>query len=454
MPVLKRQLGSSWTDQHPILPAQLTVDSTLYDTYDTSMGNLFGFLGSLFRLLIFVIIRQLGTTLATKFFRITIGPAQPEIDSYPYDTSMEEIFGVWYFLIITVSFVYSMITGSRDVRYMLLLISLLLVLPAFDMIVCMMLGTQSIGFTLEMLFIFLRKTLGLLRTKLLYKCYLASLHWARQVPRRILRRFRHQDGGILLRLPPELRLEVNSHLLPSKQPSSVSRSLRQTCRQINCELEYEMRKEFERQIDAPQKECEHFILRCDSSKYHVDVVHEFFRMHDHEQWWGHVNTMRGLWPDYNGSLILSFLDGLPTTTRSVGVTIELPPITPNLHPANLFVEFKAELNLYFRRMWDSARAGEAQLRSFSVVLERPIFVYPELHLPYPYFQGIPHHYGIWKLKWMKLAGIAAEYDKVEPGRVRSVYLLQKDQQFLLLKQAVFALLPYLTHIEYEFLREE
>jgi hypothetical protein len=387
-----------------------------------------------------------GHFLDTKFFRITIRPAQLTIDSTLDETSMEAIFAVWTFLI-TVSFVCNMFTGSRDVRYMLLLISLLPVLPAFDMIVCTMLGTQSTGFTLGMLFGFIRQTLGLLRLKLLCKCYLASRHWARQVPRRILRLFRHQDGGILLRLPPELRLEVYSHLLPSNEPLSVSRSLRQTCRQINCELEYEMRKEFERQIDALQKTCEHFILRCDSSKYHVDVVHSFFRMHDHEQWWGHLYTLKGLWPDYNG-IVSPFLDSLPTPTRSVGVTIELPPITSNLigSPCSLFLHFKYELNDYFRRMWDSARAGEAQLRSFSVVLERPAIMFPELHLPHDYF--------IWKPKWMKLAGIAAEYDKVKPGSVREVYPLKKDQQFLFLKRAIFALLPHLVHTEYDFMCEE
>jgi hypothetical protein len=114
-------------------------------------------------------------------------------------------------------FSHELLSKSTDVQDFLLALQFLLTAPVY-MIVRRIWGFQHTGFALGLFYSLIFQALRPILSKLLYKCY----HWARQVPRRVSRLFLRQDGGILLRLPPELRLEVYSHLMPSNQPLSVS----------------------------------------------------------------------------------------------------------------------------------------------------------------------------------------------------------------------------------------
>lgn len=223
----------------------------------------------------------------------------------------------------------------------------------------------------------------------------------------------------------------------------MSRALRQICRQINYEVEHEQRKIFERQIDALQEQWKSLILRCDRDKYHVDMVLSFARVY------GPMSRKNGLLSFWGArrnacGLVTSFLRTLPTTTRSVGVTIDLPSIPQGVLPFGYFMCFKMELGQYFRGMWDRVRAGEVELRSYSVVFECPTVLVPRLHLGF----------SIWRLRWIKLAGMSSDYDRFNKELcMHNMYLLRKDQRYLFLKRAIFALLPHIGRVEYALIYE-
>lgn len=200
------------------------------------------------------------------------------------------------------------------------------------MIVWIVWGFQHTGFSLGLFYSLILQKLRPSLSKLLYKCY----HWAHQVPRRVSRLFLRQDGGILLRLPPELRLNVYSHLLPSDQHLSVSRALRQTCRQINHEVEHEQRKDFERQIKALKLTEEYLYkdlaLCCDSDTYHVDISLSVVGSRSTTEWKDYCTalTSGAHVLDSGGYVPPLYLYGiLPSTTRSIKVTLGIPAETPS-----------------------------------------------------------------------------------------------------------------------------
>jgi hypothetical protein len=186
----------------------------------------------------------------------------------------------------------------------------------------------------------------------------------------------HQEESILLRLPPELRLKVYSYLLPINQPLSVSLSLRQTCRLVNRELEHEIRKDFERQMDALQERCKPLTLSYDSDTFHV------------------ASRM----PSNCGKLVKPFLAGLPTTTCSLKIIIDLRPGKPIEQRDKVFQFIHRWLRRYFAFKEDGARAGEQHLRGFSLCFGRPVVMVPELC----------DRYFTRRLQWIELAGVATD----------------------------------------------
>ena len=224
---------------------------------------------------------------------------------------------------------------------------------------------------------------------------------------------RHQEEGILLRLPPELRLKVYSYLLPINQPLSVSRSLRQTCRQVNRELQHEIRKDFERQMDILQERYKPVTLSYDSDTFHVAS-----------------DVSSACW-----ELVERFLDGLPTTTRSLRIIVNFTlrrPFCKSLQP------FEDCLRKNFSSKEDEARAGERHLRGFSLCFGRPVLMEPVLCSRY--FSK--------RLQWIKLAGLAIDYNKIPLQPMQSVALLEENQRLLFLKRAVLKLLPRLGNLKY------
>lgn len=80
----------------------------------------------------------------------------------------------------------------------------------------------------------------------------------------------------LLNLPAELRVQIYSYLLPNAQLPSVSRTLRQVCRQIDREVKHEARKAFTRQLNSLQKRLEDEpqlgTVFYSITTYHVEIV--------------------------------------------------------------------------------------------------------------------------------------------------------------------------------------
>jgi hypothetical protein len=436
MQVLKRQLGISWTDQHLTLPTQHTINSTIHgtsmDDEDEDRNKLLCNIvlgGMVLAVLANVVLSNMGYTVTERIFWVTVVLGRI-YGALLYNAPFSSEFGVCT-LIMALQF---------------------LLLPPVYLILWIEWGFQHTGFALGLVCSLILQPLIPLTFKRLYDCYLVSRRWIRQVPGRISRLFksprRHEDEGFL-RLPPELRLKVYSHLLSSNQPSSVSRSLRQTCRLINEEVEHEQRKEFERQIKALQLQEEHKLLTvsCNSDTYHVDMVFSLNRVHGPQTWEEHLYRLERFDRYTNNGYIMDFLQAVPAMTRSVKITIELPPRVSSKIPYGFFKYSERDLRAYlgfmrvdtlYRPLRGMSNADDPYLHSTSLVYAPPVILIPVLR--HPYFTC--------ELHGIKLAGVVQEFDKVIPRGMQSRDMLRMDQKFLFLKRAVLALLPYLGDVDY------
>jgi hypothetical protein len=171
----------------------------------------------------------------------------------------------------------------------------------------------------------------------------------------ISRAFRKEQGNSnFLQLPPELRLQVYSHL-----PLPASHAMRQTNRQINDEIKYEQRKEFERQL---RKALTRFSDPTDSMELHHSTPIKPFEVNLVVKIVSHMDS-----PYEVAEAFKKYLRNLPTTTRSINITIESARDVPGSE-VNFWFSLTFDAFYYhFVRAQKAVRTGRMQLRSWRVV---------------------------------------------------------------------------------------
>jgi hypothetical protein len=170
----------------------------------------------------------------------------------------------------------------------------------------------------------------------------------------ISRALRKEQGkSNFLQLPPELRLQVYSYL-----PLPASHSLRQMNRQINDEIEYEQRKEFERRLGKIQTRLVDFMELRHSTPIKPFEVNLVFRIVSYR----HPMAISG-----GPEAIKKYLRDLPTTTRSINITIESALDVPGTELNNWFFYTYDMLCYHIFRADKAVRTGRMRLRSYKVV---------------------------------------------------------------------------------------
>lgn len=129
-----------------------------------------------------------------------------------------------------------------------------------------------------------------------------------------------------LRLPPEIRTHIYSHLLPTTEPRSISRAIRRTCRQINHKVEHEVRKAFVRKMIHLQQlasgGCQRFAtIFYSAERYHVEVVLQLPQVYFSSP----ANPSSPQARTIVDKVLLSFVELLPLNARSITVTLQPRP---------------------------------------------------------------------------------------------------------------------------------
>ncbi|KAF2993018.1 hypothetical protein E8E13_001008 [Curvularia kusanoi] len=187
----------------------------------------------------------------------------------------------------------------------------------------------------------------------------------------------------LLRLPAELRLQIYSYLLHDTQPPSVARALRQTCRLINEELKYEVRKLFDRQIAELDKKNPLVLVQWSEFEYHVTVGINFKRLAKYQKTRPgdslevQVDRMKKKLLD---KILPQILKDLPTITAYLTVQIQR-----NVELSGPFLEVCVKgtdswlLDHAMRKQEDLA-AGKIDLNGYQVVCDSPMVLMPVMGL--------------------------------------------------------------------------
>lgn len=204
---------------------------------------------------------------------------------------------------------------------------------------------------------------------------------------RITRALRKKKGRcIFLQLPPELRLQIYSHL-----SLSASQTFRQTCGQINREIEHERRRDFERHMIRIQKghgDRINFTPAYPIKPFEVNLILR-------------IAAGSGQVSHWDESRIEHLLENLPATARFIHIALEPGPGVSDAAIKHCFdLTYEALFyHLYF--MESTRKAGDMHLRSFRVVCtgnkgsSMPDWIYnPD-----------------WMLPWHKVVGINSGFDK-------------------------------------------
>lgn len=187
---------------------------------------------------------------------------------------------------------------------------------------------------------------------------------------------RHRNHRPFLSLPPEIRTQIYSFLLPSSQPASVARALRGTCHQINREVKYEVQTDFSRTMTFLQHRTS-----CDNQWVILTQSPEHFRVNVVLQT-PHIYSAPSIAPlphttTIVDALALSLAQQLPTSTRSM--TITLQP-----HADGSVSCFERYLNAvwttlfrYLGRLQTDISLGGNDLRQITVLCGGPIVMLVE-----------------------------------------------------------------------------
>jgi hypothetical protein len=164
-------------------------------------------------------------------------------------------------------------------------------------------------------------------------------------------RRKEQGKSNFLQLPPELRLQVYSHL-----PLPASHAMRQTNRQINDEIKYEQCKEFERQLRKAQTGLSDSMELRHSTPIKPFEVNLMIRI---------VSNVDS--PYEVAKAFEKYLRNLPITTRSINIAIESARDVPGREVNTWFYITTDALWYHLFRAQKVVRTGRMRLRSYRVV---------------------------------------------------------------------------------------
>ena len=190
-----------------------------------------------------------------------------------------------------------------------------------------------------------------------------AAHRRNQANRRRARSRRQgpEPGPSFLSLPPEIRLNVYSYMI---SPSSASRSLRATCRQIKEEIDHEDCKTFLRRLTAIHfsKAPTHIHLLAPTLCHHVDIKVKLPQLVPGAE----LHTVAIMYNEMQ-----QLLQCLPLNTRSVTIVIK-PKRQCRGHDFDIFYcSFTFELYKYLNALPVEARAA-MDLRTLQVLAADPI----------------------------------------------------------------------------------
>lgn len=189
-----------------------------------------------------------------------------------------------------------------------------------------------------------------------------------------LRRYQKLENSPFLSLPAELRTEVYSYLLPGVERTEVSQALRRTCRQINDEVQYEIRQKFERQWSKFQE----FVAQGTDmisvyeapapDIYHVHFDLGFIRLYDNPP----TANDKYRRTKYIKGLLSRYIKQLPVSTKSVILTLEMSHPADPLEIQRYFCDV-GQIGLQFLpRAKKRYEAGELSLREIIVLVNAPV----------------------------------------------------------------------------------
>jgi hypothetical protein len=231
----------------------------------------------------------------------------------------------------------------------------------------------------------------------------------------------NQQHCMLLQLPAEIRTQIYSYLLPDTAPTSTSRAFRQTCRQINDEVEYEVRKAFISKMTRLQQLYSDYYfycnLACSTKTYNVEIA---LRLPEH--YYSPV-----LPPPFSqtttviDAIALSLIELLPKSTRFITLTIQPHPHGTISTFERYFDNAWTALDDCFKRAIRDAKEGKTDLQTLSIFSRDPIALVPEVGC-----------FGFTsKLRSIIVPGVRFTYDRNFRFRMRVV--LDPQQGYLLLK---------------------
>ncbi|KAF1925164.1 uncharacterized protein M421DRAFT_400631 [Didymella exigua CBS 183.55] len=226
---------------------------------------------------------------------------------------------------------------------------------------------------------------------------------------------RPEQHRAFLELPSEIRTQIYSYLVPGVQPTRVDRAFRQTCRQINHELEHESRKAFTHEMTSLQQLAvdshQYVTLFYSAEKYHVDMILQLPQPY-------FPPNLPPLLPQTRtimDAVALSFVTLFPPNTRSIAVTMQP-------HPQGSTASFER----YFDGTWAcDAMEGKIDLRKLSILSGDPVVLVPEAGLA-----GFRQRFN-----WINILGVSFEYDRGFQ-RVPSVVIDSRQQCHALIRTSL------------------
>lgn len=231
----------------------------------------------------------------------------------------------------------------------------------------------------------------------------------------------NQQHCILLQLPAEIRTQIYSYLLLDTTSTSTSRAFRQTCRQMNDEVKYEVRKAFISKMTRLQQlysnEHPYCNLAYSAKTYDVEIA---LRLPKH-YFPPLLHPPLSQTTTVIDAIALSLVELLPKSTRSITLTIQPHPHGTISTFERYFDNVWTALDNCFKRAIRDAKEGKTDLQALSIFSGDPIALVPEVE----YF-GFTS-----KLHSIVVPGVRFTYDRTFHFRMRIV--LDPRQGYLLLK---------------------
>jgi hypothetical protein len=190
--------------------------------------------------------------------------------------------------------------------------------------------------------------------------------WATHRRNQANRRQARSRHPSFLSLPPEIRVTIYSYMI---SPSSASRSLRATCRQIKEELDHEDREAFTRRMTPLQlvnwKDPVQIHLLATTIHHHVNAVVVLPQL---------IRRAERQGVNFVFNEMYELLQSLPLNTRSITIVVKPYAQCKGRDFDFFYCAFTYRLYMYLRDLVDLARAGVTDLRELRILAADPIML--------------------------------------------------------------------------------